>query len=391
MSDLSEMKVSELREYAAANDVNIKGLKSKADIIAAIESAQSQDEPVAVLATTFEPAVITADWAGMRERLAEMIAPYDGLTADVVAGMDIREAKLCRADLKKMSNELNEARKAIKREYNKPLAEFEAKVKELDALILGPWRLLDEGIKLEEERAREARRAALETAYEEYAPALYPVVPPERIIDPAWLNKGFGEVKAEEAMIEKVSAIAHDWDALSKADLKFPVETEAEFFRTLSLRSALDYDFRRSEEQSRIDAMKADVADYSAQEPDECFDPPEADAVDQAVAPMEPLPVWEPPTNDVAGQIADFLRTFPLARQKAVLDGLITLQSPSAKAPTPRVMVIPSATTEQCIAIGKFCGLIGVTGTFMGGTLQEAARRDESRQTAMGQVMQYGA
>ncbi len=219
-----------------------------------------KDAALAVMETSFQPAVITADWAGMRKRLQELIAPYEGLTAEVVAGMSMKDAKACKTDLKKMSSELNDARKAIKREYNRPLADFEAHVRELDALILEPWKLLDEGIKLEEENAKSARRAQLDEAYRDFAPALYDVVPLERLLEREWMNKSFGETKATDALLAKVTSVAQDWEAFQKMAFNFPKEAEAEFFRTLSLRQAIDYDARRADEQARIDAMKAEVA-----------------------------------------------------------------------------------------------------------------------------------
>ncbi|NHM14461.1 DUF1351 domain-containing protein [Xiamenia xianingshaonis] len=218
-----------------------------------------RDAALAVMETSFQPAVITADWAGMRKRLQELIAPYEGLTAEAVAGMGMKDAKACRTDLKKMSNELNDARRAIKREYNRPLADFEAHVKELDALILEPWKLLDAGIKLEEENARYARRAQLDEAYRDFAPALYDVVPLERLLEREWTNKSFGETKAEDALLAKVASVAQDWEAFQKMAFSFPKEAEAEFFRTLSLRAAIEYDARRADEQARIDRMKAEV------------------------------------------------------------------------------------------------------------------------------------
>lgn len=220
---------------------------------------------LAVMQANYTPATITADWEGMRHKLIEMIKPYEGLSADVVAEMDQREARSCRTDLKKMTTALNDVRRTIKREYNKPLAEFEAKIKELDALILTPWKVLDDAIKLADDAARDARRAALETAYVEFAPALADVVGLDALLEREWLNKSFGEVKAQEALLTKVATVAREWETLKSATLKFPIETEAEFFRALSLGAALDFDARRAEEQARIETLRAEVASNRAQ------------------------------------------------------------------------------------------------------------------------------
>lgn len=226
------------------------------------------------LATTNElryevqPAVLTADFDAMQKRLDELMEPYQDLTAEVVATMDMKEAKAARADLNAMSKSLNDARKAIKREYNKPLQEFEAKVKELDAQILAPKALLDAGINQREEADKQARYEALEEVYWSFAPALAELVPMEKVIDPRWLNKSYGEKKAENALCEKVAAVNADWNTLKDAQLHFPSETERRFFDTLNLRDALAYDREEWEKQQALEAMKAEVGEVQqAQQP----------------------------------------------------------------------------------------------------------------------------
>ncbi len=145
----------------------------------------------------YVPATVTADWDAITANVRRMVAPYEGVTADEAALMDLKEAKACCADLRRISRELNDGRKAVKRKYNEPLAAFEAKVKEIDALIQQPLAVVDEAVKIAERRERDERRARLEQAYEDFAPALAPVVPFERVLEPQWLNKSFGQRKAE--------------------------------------------------------------------------------------------------------------------------------------------------------------------------------------------------
>ena len=201
------------------------------------------------LAVQFQPATITADFAGMRAKLEKMIEPYRGITPETAASMDIKEAKACRADLRAISKRLNDDRKAIKKAYEAPLKEFEAAIKELDALIAEPCRVIDEAIKAREEAEREGRRNALEQVYRDFMPELVELVPFDAILDPKWLNKSFGEKKAENELCEKVAGIAADWESFKKIkpQLHFPDEAEREFWRTLSLREANEADARLRE------------------------------------------------------------------------------------------------------------------------------------------------
>lgn len=236
---------------------------------------------------TLKPAVIEADFEGMAARLAEELKPIEGMDAEQVAAMELSVQRSMRAELNRGIKEVEDARKAVKRAYNEPLAAFEERVKELLEPMRGYEALLGDSIRRAESAARQARFDALAQVYEEFAPALVPVVPPERVIEQKWTNAGFGERKAADELLSKVSSIARDWDVLQKTQLCFPEEAEAEFFRSLSLQAALDLDARRAQEQAAIDAMRAEV--YG--EP-ECELEPEPMPV-QAPEPLQPLPPLE--------------------------------------------------------------------------------------------------
>lgn len=222
------------------------------------------------LAVAFTPASISADFEAMKSRLERMIEPYKDVTPEVVRAMDVKEAKACRADLKKMSKRLNDERKAIKSAYDEPLRAFEAKVKELDAMILKPCDVIDRCIKEREQMERNEREDALRQAFDDFAPALAAVVSFDRILEPQWLNKSFGARKAEDAMCAKVEGIAKDFEAFkaTKDSFAFPEEAESVFWRELSLRAVHEHEARRKEQQARIDAMNAAVSGY-AQEREE--------------------------------------------------------------------------------------------------------------------------
>jgi len=217
------------------------------------------------LAVTFTPVVITADFDGMRAKLDKLLEPYDDLSDEAVMAMPLKDAKTCRADLNRMSKELNDARKAVKKDYDKPLKEFEAKVKELVELINAPSDVLDGVIKTREEEEKQKRREGLENTYHDFAPALVPAVPFERILEPKWLNKSFGAAKAAEELENKVAKISADWKQLKTLKLEFYDEDEAVFFRTLDLTQAIAHENERKEEQARIDSMKQEVDGYAAE------------------------------------------------------------------------------------------------------------------------------
>lgn len=293
------------------------------------------------LDVAYTPSVIQANFDALEERVRAVVADYEGAVYDLASADAVREAKRDRSYLNGLKKEIEERRKAVKREYSKPLDAFEKRCKQITAII-------DEaadGIKAQLDRAEEERKARayakLQEHYEGFAELLAPVVPYERLHEPQWLNKTFGEVKAYEALEAKVSKLAGDWEML-KSQFEgepFYAEAERELFTTLDLGAALAAARKAAEENARIAELKA------AMEPEPEAAPEPVDPARQPVA--APAPTAAPAPAPVA---------------------------PSGPA-TLCVMVIDSATTEQMRSIGRFAGSIGVTGVFKRGTLQQAYER----------------
>ena len=194
-----------------------------------------EEQEASSLIVTYAPSSIEANFDALEKRVRKTVELYEGATYDLTKADKIKEAKNDRSYLNGLKNEIEERRKAVKREYNKPLAAFEKRCKEITSIIDGA----SDGIKTQldeaEERRRAGARAALEAHYREFAELLAPVVPYERLHDDKWLNKSFGEVKAKKALEEKVSAVARDWDTLkAQRDSMAHYEVaERELFRLL--------------------------------------------------------------------------------------------------------------------------------------------------------------
>ena len=306
------------------------------------------------LSVTYTPSVIQANFDALEERVRAVVADYEGAVYDLASADAVREAKRDRSYLTGLKKEIEERRKAVKREYSKPLDAFEKRCKQITAII-------DEaadGIKAQLDRAEEERRARayakLQEHYEEFAGLLAPVVPYGRLHEPQWLNKTFGEVKAYEALEAKVSKLAGDWEML-KSQFEgepFYAEAERELFTTLDLGAALAAARKAAEENARIAELKAAMEPEPEPEPEPTAEP-------------EPMPA---PAPMPARQSA------PVAVPAPTAAPVPAPVAPSGPA-TPCVMVIDSATTEQMRSIGRFAGSIGVTGVFKRGTLQQAYER----------------
>ena len=288
------------------------------------------------LAVSYTPSVIVANFDALEAYVRKVVADYEGAKYDMTNSQVIREAKHDRTYLNGLKKQIDERRKAVKREYTKPLDEFEKRCRQITGII-------DEAadnIKAQLDEAEQARRdaayASLAEHYEEFAALLAPVVPYERIHEEQWTNKTFGEIKAMNALEAKVQKLADAWEILKTqfADTPYYAAAERELFRTLDLETALNAARMAEKEDARIAEMKA--------------------AMEPAEEPAEPEPTPAP---------------CPMPEPQPAPCPL-----PDSPA-TPCVMVIDSATTEQMRQIGKFCGSLGVTGFFRRGTLQQISEQ----------------
>lgn len=228
-----------------------------------------EEQEASSLIVTYAPSSIEANFDALEKRVRKTVELYKGATYDLTKADKIKEAKNDRSYLNGLKNEIEERRKAVKREYNKPLAAFEKRCKEITSIIDGASNGIKAQLDEAEERRRAGARAALEAHYREFAELLAPVVPYERLHDDKWLNKSFGEVKAKKALEDKVSAVARDWDTLkAQRDSMAHYEVaERELFRTLDLGSALNAARAADEEDARIAAMREAVESKPAPRP----------------------------------------------------------------------------------------------------------------------------
>lgn len=308
------------------------------------------------LVVTYSPSVISANFDAMEDSIRAKVADYEGAKYDLTKDESIKEAKNDRLYLNGLKKEIEERRKAVKREYNKPLAAFEKRCKEITSIIDGA----SDGIKAQLDQAEEDRKsraqAKLEAHYREFAELLAPVVPYERLHEKQWLNKGFGEVKAKKALEAKVSKLAGDWETL-KAQFEgepYYEEAERELFATLDLGAAITAARKAAEEAARIAELKAAMEPEPEPEPE-----------------PKPAPVgnWYPGGSPMQ-EIGERIGPAPVPRPAPS-----PATAPQPNGATPCVMVIDSATTEQMQSIGRFAGSIGVSGVFKRGTLQQVYER----------------
>lgn len=326
------------------------------------EPQQVEAEVIEAEATTLEvtytEATIASNMDALEAHVKKVVAEYDGATYDLTSAQAIKEAKHDRSYLNGIKKEIDERRKAVKREYNKPLDAFERRCKQITAII-------DEStdaIKAQLDEAEQARKDALysrlQQHYEEFAGLLVPVVPYERLHEAQWLNKTFGEIKAQQALEAKVSDVARDWETLKAQQEAMPhyADAEREFFRTLDLGAALNAARLADEEDRRIAELKAAMAPDPEPEPEPGPEPePEPEPIEEP----EPIAAPEPAPTPMPAPVP------------------APMPAPVAEPLEAWTVEVPSATRSQMQALASLLKAQGITGSIRRGTPAQVAARME--------------
>lgn len=295
------------------------------------------------LVVTCTPAEIEANFDALEERVRRMVADYDGATYDMSEDENVKAAKRDRTFLNGIVKQIDERRKAVKREYLRPLDAFEARCKEISGIAKGASDAIKAQLDEAERLRRERAYAALEAHYGEVADLLAPVVPYSRVHEDRWLNKTVGEVKAKQLLEEKVGLLAEDWDTLKgqRGSMGHYEVAERELFRTLDLGAALKAARQADEEEARLAEMKAAMET----EPQPAPMPAPQPMPQQAPAPMQ-------------GE-----------RERII--------APKPDEPrTPWVVVIPEATRSDMEGLAKLLKMSDVSGRIVSGTLGQAYEKE---------------
>lgn len=314
------------------------------------EPQQVEAEVIETEATTLEvtytEATIASNMDALEAHVKKVVADYEGATYDLTSAQAIKEAKHDRSYLNGIKKEIDERRKAVKREYNKPLDAFERRCKQITAIIDESTDAIKAQLDEAEQTRKDALYSRLQQHYEEFAGLLAPVVPYERLHEPQWLNKTFGEIKAQQALEAKMSDVARDWETLKAQQEAMPhyADAEREFFRTLDLGAALNAARLADEEDQRIAELKAAMAPEPEPEP---MPEPEPEPIEIPA----PVPMSAPMPAPMPAPVAEPLEAWTVE--------------------------VPRATRSQMQALASTLKAQGITGSIRRGTPAQVAARME--------------
>lgn len=223
------------------------------------------------LAVTYTPATVSANFDALERRVREAVSIYEGAKYDLTDPGAVRDAKRHRSYLNGIAKQIDERRKAVKRDYMAPYEAFDKRARAVAQIATDA----SDGIKAQLDEAEETRKAdrfaELSQYYEDTAGLLAPLVPYMRFHDPKWLNKTCPLPKAESELDEKVNALAESWDTLKRVmdGSAYYDVAERELFGSLDLSAAIKAAKRTEEQDKALAQLKAAAEPTVAGDADE--------------------------------------------------------------------------------------------------------------------------
>lgn len=231
---------------------------------------------------------------------------YEELKTEVEKKMDeyatcvytddtIKLAKADRAELNKLKKSINDKRLELERAYNKPFAEFKAKVNEIISIIDKPIEIIDRRVKEYEAEQRDKRRAEVQ----EYIATMENAELFALAWDERWLNASNTIKKIKEEITEMDSRFTRDLNVLREFS-EYSFEAVEKYKQTLDLTAAIEETKQLAEQARRKAEYEAAKAQKEA----------EAEAERERLANMPIAPKIEKPAEPIVNDEEGFIPSF---------------------------------------------------------------------------------
>ena len=242
---------------------------------------------------------IETNFEAVREWLTEELAPYATM---VVSPDSIADAKKTRAAIRKVADSIDAQRKAIKKVWNKPYEDYEAKCKELTGIVNEAVKNLDGQIKAMENEEKEEKRKRLVYFFDCHSYDIADYITFEDIFDPRWLNATFSEMDAANSIMEQIESFKEGLDTIRSMNSPYEAAMLSDYAKTRNLSKAIATG-------KQLEAIQKAEEERKAREAEAAFSEPEAsdeDAEEPTVAPpqataqfIRPMAEEEPPAPKV--------------------------------------------------------------------------------------------
>lgn len=269
--------------------------------------------------TKITPAKITSNFDEIRAGLEVQMEAYKTLE---VTEDNITERKADVATLRKIRAAIDDKRKSVKTEYNKPLSEFEAEVKSVEGIIDEAINHITTGLNEFEKKRREEKQKEIEEIYNAEIGDLAEFLPLNFIRSSKWENKKFGKKEIVSEIQDMRLRVERDLEAIKAlgSDIE---ERLIQAYKasgnslTTALQKHTDYMNAKRDAEERVrkeaeEKARREAEEKARKEAEAAVPVPEPVAP-TACQPAEPVPVWDEPTKTIrvkGAENIDALMTF---------------------------------------------------------------------------------
>jgi hypothetical protein len=154
----------------------------------------------------------------------------------------IKGAKADKALLNKFRTALEDQRKAVKKSCLAPYADFEAKIKELVAMIDAPIGSIDQQVKGFDDIKKAEKKMLIAELYESIVPEEHrEIIPLNRIANSKWLNTTYQMKAIEEELKAAENRVTLDLLTLETVNPQDKAAVYAKYLETLDIGQAIVY------------------------------------------------------------------------------------------------------------------------------------------------------
>lgn len=248
----------------------------------------------------------------IKESIAETMKLYMDIK---VTEDNIQKEKEELATLRKIKAAVETKRKNVKKEWNKPYEDFEARCKEITAIIDEPIELIDKQLAEFEVKRKEQKRKIIRQIFDENVGAAKDYLELAKIYNTKWENQTFTEKKILEEIKAAVDSTILAIDTIKRMNSEAVDEALLMYKSDLSLTNAISYinsyevrkaeilkrekEKREREEKERLEKEKAEA---------ECK---EREAMRKRIEEEERLKADEQRRIDEAFEVADKEQQLP--------------------------------------------------------------------------------
>jgi len=175
----------------------------------------------------------------LKGELTNRLEKYQGLayTDDT-----IQDAKKDRATLNKFKKALNDKKLEIKRRCLEPYTDFEARIKELTALVEQPVMAIDSQVKGYEERKRTEKQQTIQAVWDVQESDVKSMVTLANVFDQRWLNVTYPMASVEQEITAFLAKVEEELNIIYDLKTEYEDQVVRTYLQGFNLSSALAED-----------------------------------------------------------------------------------------------------------------------------------------------------